>query len=782
MAVNYLVNDKTIQREYNALIKEHPELKELLTVAGLDLFRGYVCAKAVTEDRKTFKKNIKKYFNDYLNGVKNVSVSHSVLVTESKKNMEKKNARRQEAERDMMLKKSATRNAFDKILFGGNTDRIKQFGSQRRSLAYEHSKGNKNLKSKGKEDDNRLWNSARQILQKAGKDKKDFEVPNILVNILDEYMRFNDGIFDKLDRVADWISDEKNEFMLEAERLIKVYEQAKAEEIPQSAMELFTVYAVRFSDRDSNLDVKSAAKHFKEFYGKFSELEAYGVTHPDLVAMKKDSLERLRMLLFSKGEALSRDEMAKMVDSQMAFFAYAEKAYKVVDETIAKNTNTKRYDKLFANKLKKGVMDYYNGRFVKDAVAKKEFDEESFKTELNAMFNDAIRVQAFMTSGHVDNVTIGDNIGSQSFYEENNMPGTFGQKDFEKAVSKIRTYVKAYNGLNDKQREMLAIALYTLKQTDTGTMNVLYGEHNEELKENRALFMKYIKGEKVEFKVDYGRALRCLDVRQTDTKDFYDEKLLAQAYDFVQLIEKRKSMLKKDQDWDVLSDYAENIKSLESFTSRNQLAEYKKAQKLSTKKGFMDSLIKYSETDLAEQRKAGVLDVVGKEVKNQFNKERIQDIIHRLNNLEEHQQRLVIYLLQDRTALDYSSGGRNGDNKVWGFANDVKRALLIDKLKDPKEKEKALLAASSEDMIKNAMGALLSFQLKDHENISKNGFKREDFASGALDRKETIDWQLLNRAMDLVDEIEGEQRRLLAVRKSSEWLTCCIHSVLVFAD
>ena len=760
---NYMANEKEMKKAFNAYLSKNKAVASADAASDLQLFIGHLRVKAIKEDKAEFKKHLKKYLQDYVSGIKIGTFAHTALIKSSEKRLAEKKAKSKPAIDDMINKSYETRLAMNNVLFGGNLDSINQFSSQKRSLAYEHTKSNKKIKTRGKEDDARLRAAAKSVLEKVGQGK---EVPQILVNVLDEYMRFNSGIMDKIDKLADWILKEKNEIVLEAERLFKVYEYGKEQGIPEAGLELYTVYTIRNSERGFDSGMKDAAKQFKTFFTKFSELEGIAVSNPLIKAQKKDAMEKMRMLLFIKGEGLSKDALDKMVDAQKAYLAYADKAYTLIQKAAEENEDIKKFDSMFKERYIKGACDYFGGEFINESAAGKTIDEAAFKTKIKELFADKIRREALITRE--------DGITSANLAERTGFTGALGQKDFEKLVVKMNepTLLKAYNGLNDDQKEMLAVALYTMRVEDTGTMCVLYGEHADELKTNRDLMAKYMRGENVSFDVDYGRAIRAFDIRNTDSKDMFDKEIFREAYDFVQMLEKRKVVAKK-KDWARLGDPEENVKSaFEHAKNGNLKEEYEKAQKTSTTKaGFLSTLNKFALEDLNKQQKQKVVDLVKKGVEDFKNNSNISFVTKRLSNLQPHQQRLLIFVLQDRTVLDYSTGGRGQDTKIWGFANDVKRAALIDRLKTPSEKEKAIEAATEPDVIRTAMATLMSYQLKDHEDVSEGGYSKSDYASDALNRIETIDWALLSRAIDLVDEIEAEQRRLLAVRQASKWLT-----------
>ena len=760
---NYMANEKETERVFRAYLAKNKAVASADIESDLQLFLSHVRVYAIKENKADYKKHIKKYLSDYVSGVKITTFAHTALIKQSEKRLAEKNALLQPLKDELTKRSAETREAVDGVLFGGNLNSINQFASQKRSLAYEHSKSNKQIKTKGVEEDTRLRAAAKTALEKVSNGKA---VPEILVNILDEYTRFNSGILDMVDRAADWVLREKNEIVLEAERLVKVYEYGKEQGIPEAGLELYTVYAVRNSERGYDSGMKDAAKHFKEFYAKFSELEGVAVSNPIVKAQKKDAMEKLRMLLFIKGESLTKEQTEKIVDAQKAYFERADKAYKLIYEAAGEDSYISKRDKVYKEVFIKGACDYVGAELINGAAAGTAFDEAAFKEKIKALFADKLQREAFITRTK--------SVSSEKFEVTHSFEGSLTKKDFEKNVVRMNepTLLKAYNGLNEKQKEMLAIALYTMRVEDTGTMSVLYGEHANELKANRNLMSKYIRGEKVSFEVDYGRAIRAFDIRQTDSKDMYDKELFREAYDFVQQIEKRKTVAKK-KDWAKIGNSEESVKSAIRLGAKSADAKnYEKATLTSTTKaGFLTNLNKFALSDIKKQQSQNIIDVVKTGINEYKQNSNIDNVMNRVSSLQSHQQRLLIYILQDRTALDYSSGGRGQDSKIWGFANDVKRAALIDRLKSPDEKQKAIEDATSPDMIRMAMATLMSYQIKDHEDISDGQLSKGDFVSGALDRIEVIDWALLSRAIDLLDEIEGEQRRLIAVRQASKWLT-----------
>ncbi len=134
---------------------------------------------------------------------------------------------------------------------------------------------------------------------------------------------------------------------------------------------------------------------------------------------------------------------------------------------------------------------------------------------------------------------------------------------------------------------------------------------------------------------------------------------------------------------------------------------------------------------------------------------------------------MLLHVLQDRTAVDYTTN----DGK-WaafsllgvGYVNQERREQIKNSFTRPDGMDAQFITrlnrSMSNKMYENAAQTLFSYQLRDDVDLTDKAVTSGDFAKGVLKRKTAVDWQLLKRAMELVDEIESENIKIQLCRQA----------------
>lgn len=126
----------------------------------------------------------------------------------------------------------------------------------------------------------------------------------------------------------------------------------------------------------------------------------------------------------------------------------------------------------------------------------------------------------------------------------------------------------------------------------------------------------------------------------------------------------------------------------------------------------------------------------------------------------------LIQVLQDRTVIDLSTTvgvwGR-AQGEVTPFVNEGKRMAMLERAEKGMDLGEGSLTSVH---LEQAMNTLLSYQLRNDIPMVHNVLTSKDFADGALERKTVVDWKLLERALDLVDEMNRAQTRLNAMKQA----------------
>ena len=722
-------------------------------------FVAHVNSQAISNTTTDFSKKLDGWVKNFVDETKKALESDVTFTEEYREGARARAEARRKAALDVRLTKNTGKTTYDKLLFAGKLSKLKQFGDVRQPLVYGDESRRENIISRGAEEDKKLFDAAKEFFKK--KEDTDREYPDILADCLDEYVRMQNSAYTKADQFISWMIREDSDAAIEAKRLKKICDYARdVAQIPDAAMDLYMTYAARFADRKNVTEVglKGLTAEFMSYYEILRKLETSAPKHPVLRAAHEDAVEKMKAYLFVEEEKSSATlaEFRDLVDNQITFFDHARICFPMIERIVATDGYTGKLDKVYQLRYTNSLYEYFLGQITEDALkavsGEKQFDKKTFEKQVKERIADSAERETLIMEK--------DSLSSLDLQKRAMLPGTVGQEDFEKHLidNMSRDDLADYNKLDDEQKKLFALSLYIVNKEERGTMRAIYGKDPEAIKAQRDLILRYMKGEEVSFRVDYGRAMRALTARGKGYKLVADEKLFDQAFTFVKQIEKQKDEL-MPKDYDRLSDSEANAKAADKyrqdlgkenalFTTQmnciNNIEVY-------DRNSFLRTLEDYSFTDQQRREK-----VAGSIVK----------IMGRVADLTVSQQNLLMYVLQDRTVLDYSSRGKNASNIV-PFVNEKKRFDLYERMLTEEGRLDVMEKTSDPEMLERSMKSLMSFQLKDDRELGET-LTKDDFVQSSLNRRYVIDWALLSRAVDFVHEIENERIRLVAVRQAGE--------------
>lgn len=313
----------------------------------------------------------------------------------------------------------------------------------------------------------------------------------------------------------------------------------------------------------------------------------------------------------------------------------------------------------------------------------------------------------------------------------------YRDKQFGYGASK---YGRQYQQLNYFQRQIFALAVL---QWDEGEMlPSMQFVTSKELAESRYITVtgqleKYASGcelSEITFKIPYDRVID----RLCDSNGNINNNVFTDAMERTkQYIQNRQSNLPKD--YQLLNDTAHSTKAANLLLERER-----KNSLLSKSKESKEIETKVSVSDTAELKEwiNGQL----QEDKDKLKRENIEEISGKLNQLNDYQLRVLALALNDRTMLDYTTC-MVGDNTSTEYVNQEKRQLF---------KEYNIQSGVYRDNLTKAVQTLQSYQLRDDVELHYGHLRIQDFAKGALERDTKVDWELLKRAMNFVQEISSK--------------------------
>ncbi len=348
----------------------------------------------------------------------------------------------------------------------------------------------------------------------------------------------------------------------------------------------------------------------------------------------------------------------------------------------------------------------------------------------------------------------------------------FTRADIEKEIANSgrKDLIQLYNSMTVEEQKVFAIALtfpdIGLTENEQLSSNVALKDSKKEYDKEIELqeqLATYIYGQEFAPKIDYNVVMRRL--MKTDRKTGYrrvSKTMFEKAYTYTKFCTMKKNEM-RDKDFKKLSDgvlTGELGRSYSGMTAENTAVETAlNSKKYYGPNNFKDFFMKFSDDDVKQDKK-------------------VADIAARFKKYNSVQMNMLFHVLQDRTAVDYTTAAGKKDSfllKGVSFVNGERRQSIKDSFLHPDGMDKTFIAALNRSvnggnnaLMDRAAETLFSYQLRDDVDLTNKSIDAKDFADGALKRKTKVDWKLLERAMDLVEEIEKENLRIQLCRQTVE--------------
>ncbi|MDR1573174.1 MAG: hypothetical protein LBS24_02560, partial [Clostridiales Family XIII bacterium] len=537
--------------------------------------------------------------------------------------------------------------------------------------------------------------------------------------------------------------DELARFMKAQKRLTwpGAAEEAQAKPADPQAIASFIQYMGLFGGTPEE-DGKYSEKQIREHLAAFSEkqdllnrLRLIAPKDPLLVSEHADDARAVSYAVY----VLSPEAFRPLAENRIAYFTRAVVACRCIDEVLAEKGGEIRQDE--RTSLKIGLREYFGAALLgKDD----DFNAEAFKNDVRAQLSDADRRQYLQDSSSL--------LGGVHFLSlresERTMSAMKNREDFEdflnknaKGNRKNRSRLRAYNSLDLQQRAIFALSLSMPGAfRNTGAMRSTEmaedaHERREAARETQLFLAAYVKQEAHDLPhADYSAVIANLFGQgETLYEAVFDNALAFTA----QIVKRRNDAIPKD--WERLADPMESV-------LRNKGAAIPEEGAIANKDAFMAAL---SET--ADGKKTIRA-----------------NLTERLSRLSEAEFNLLIYLLQDRTALDWSTGvnaAARAHGTIHGAANSEKRASVKERyVFDP-----TAVPPADSSMLRRALLCLRSYQIRDDTDLTQRRVLRAgDFAKGALDRKTFADEALLENALSFLEELNQEYVRVQAIQRAPD--------------
>ena len=152
-----------------------------------------------------------------------------------------------------------------------------------------------------------------------------------------------------------------------------------------------------------------------------------------------------------------------MIDAQIAYFPYADKAYELLDKQVANDPYISSQDEAARLRYTNAIREYFTKRIITESTSGAVFDEQSYINEVKERIKDSAAREALVMKG--------ESVSSEEYASQRDVPGQLNEKDLERAIltTRKKDLVKKYNALDQDERKLFALALYASNLTQTGS-------------------------------------------------------------------------------------------------------------------------------------------------------------------------------------------------------------------------------------------------------------------------------------------------------------------------
>ena len=531
----------------------------------------------------------------------------------------------------------------------------------------------------------------------------------------------------------------------EAQRLTQMYEKVTSEAFEKTHVKMTPIMQESFltylyckekgnakSGNDLDAEIENGYASFASVHKILLDLRKLEVTQP-LASKEKDELMKAAQTAFY---SMSADELKEFVERRSAFITRMNELEPVCEQ-LAKETYQ---DSVRQKALKLGLLAYYR----EELTGAEELSADAMRAQMKELVSDADACLYLSQT----KAQLFEETGSDVLTADEQQTDTFMTREsFEKLLGSMldQRDKDAYNKLSLQQRKIWALALsvpgmHTNVSGLSGQKLFHAGEDDAGMLASiQAQVQSYIQHEEFHPQIDYNTVYERLQFGPWH----YNMEAFRQAITFTQMVETSRQE-QYEPDYTRLTDSVATIEAAKRVgPDSSQAKRQNVSEAIPTVKTFFERL---QASDEGEKTNLKIR--LGDVTKSETAKWRL------------------IQVLQDRTVLDYSTTVglfARAKGTVTPFVNEGKRMAMLERA----QKGTDLGAdAPSSERLERAMNTLLSYQLRNDICMDHRELRQDDFASGALKRKTAIDWELLGRALDFVEEMNRAQMRQNAIQQA----------------
>ncbi|MBR4767626.1 MAG: hypothetical protein IK088_01485, partial [Lachnospiraceae bacterium] len=545
----------------------------------------------------------------------------------------------------------------------------------------------------------------------------------------------------------------------------------------------------------ASLRKESGYKTFRADYEKLKKFEAIENDDPSLERERIDMARDLRTALIT-GTGLSKDHtgtLSDVIDKNIRYMERSAKIAKILRRRVEEEVREKDLSssEVTIDRRVFSLRRFFLNRLILDCKENDAYDPEKWEKEI-----DDIR----KNDNYWDNMEFRrDSISSAEYKkaEKARIETGIGEEHIAEAIRKnvylFKGRLNKYEKLDEDQKKIFAVALMLMDKgsigMDTAGTSALLTPQASKKKETSKIeeeLGKYVAGKPWHIDVDYKEAFNKL-VNYGETKAFYIEAytLSKSAYDralqFAQAITAKKLAF-GEKDTLRMNDGVSSINAAYTKYGKKQQQELEKYRDtLFTTDDVRNTLLSYAEADTDTYREiAKKVALAGISYKRRMAtlldegirfKRRMDRITKRFRKMDNSELQMFVRIMQERSLIDRTMIPKTAEGEGPDYADQQKRNALLEALSaDPVTRSEVLRGFDDNDSCHKALVSALSFQLRDDINFKGKDLTKDHFEKRSFNRTTMVDWELVERAFDLIDEVKEKRASIYALRHATDFI------------
>ncbi len=571
------------------------------------------------------------------------------------------------------------------------------------------------------------------------------------------------------------------------------------DEITEDEKKLLIVNAYRrideFKDDEGKFDSRREVikgdwyREFRKNYRFLKEFESQELSFPSLNEEKAGLSRSLRALLVTDS-ASSFEEMAS--DSKK-YLSFINEFMKNADKALEKNDRYRKEGKTGREEYLLSLRQYFHNDIMNALKGgDMSFKQDDWDGELTRFAMDDTLMR------YICKDAIMESVGSEEYHKKNRLfvEAATGRDKIDKLIEDKGSLSqrRRYKKLKDHEKELFCLGLMLMEKGasgfDRGTVSVL---SSQPLRESRVTdrlreLTRYMAGESYDFRVDYSEAYYKLVNRGLGffgkEKEAFSDTAFNKAMEFTKGIGQKIADSKNAFTAEDKRRIGDGISSIyeAALLGKKQIDEVDELRKKSyTAASVREKLLEYAQSD---SKKLGIFgsnkilkdypdEVLGRLTSDGIkstrswaldreNRSRVK-VMRRLEKMDDTDTMKLIAILQNRAALDISTKDKSK------HADDDRREELRLMFSEDNE-ERMLQEFSKPSSCLQALFTAISFKVNDTKHLETGRLKKTDFDEESFNRRSTVDWRLLEKAFEFLDELKKESVSRFAVRNAPEYI------------